>query len=119
MYLQGCWQAQADGRSVNAVMNDYAKMEKVARAQAGPPAAYDPQQFGQGNIYYGPALMWHELRKRIGNQAFWKLVRDWPARAPETNATYDQYVGWLVDRTHVDRQFFDDWLLSKTTPPRS
>ena len=119
MYLQGCWQAQADGRSVNAVMNDYAKLEKVARAQAGPPAAYDPQQFGQGNIYYGPALMWHELRKRIGDVEFWKIVRAWPARAPETNVTYDEYVDWLVRRTHVPRKFFDDWLLSPTTPPRS
>jgi aminopeptidase N len=119
MYLQGCWQAQVDGRSVDAVMHDYAKLEKVARAQSGPPAAYDPQQFGQGNIYYGPALMWHELRKRIGDTAFWKLVRDWPARAPETNVTYDEYLDWLVRRTHVNRNFFEDWLLSPTTPPRS
>ena len=119
MYLQGCWQAQADGRTVDAVMKDYAKLEAPARAQAGPPAAYDPQQFGQGNIYYGPALMWHELRKRIGDDAFWKLVRDWPARAPETNATFDQYLDWLVARTHVDRSFFEAWLLNPTTPKRS
>jgi aminopeptidase N len=119
MYLQGCWQAQADHRPVEAVMDDYAKLEKIARLRSGPPAAYDPQQFGQGNIYYGPALMWDELRKKIGDPAFWSLVRAWPARAPETNATYDQYVGWLVRRTHVPRTFFDAWLLSPTTPPRS
>jgi aminopeptidase N len=119
MYLQGCWQAEADGRSVDAVMNDYAKLEVKARAQAGPPAAYDPQQFGQGNIYYGPALMWHELRKKIGDDAFWKLVRAWPARTPETNVTFHQYLDWLVRRTHVDRSFFESWLLSPTTPHRS
>ena len=119
MYLQGCWQAQADGRTVDAVMNDYADLEPAMRAKAGPPAAYDPTQFGAGNIYYGPALMWHELRKKIGDDAFWKLVRDWPARDPETNADRDEYLDWLVDRTHVDRAFFEDWLLSPTTPARS
>jgi len=119
MYLQGCWQAQADGRSVDSVMDDYATAEATDRAQAGPPAAYDPTQFGNGNIYYGPALMWHELRKRIGDDAFWTMVRDWPARKPETNATRDDYLDWLVDQTHVDRSFFDDWLLSPTTPARS
>ena len=75
MYLQGCWQAEADGRSVDAVMDDYASFEDNLRAKAGPPAAYDPAQFGEGNIYYGPALMWHELRKRIGDDAFWDVVR--------------------------------------------
>jgi aminopeptidase N len=119
MYLQGCWQAEADGRTVDAVMDEYATFEPDMRATSGPPAAYDPKQFGEGNIYYGPALMWHELRKKIGDDAFWKVVRDWPARDPGTNADRDDYLDWLVDRTHVDRSFFEDWLLSPTTPPRS
>ena len=89
------------------------------RAKSGPPAAYDPAQFGAGNIYYGPALMWHELRKKIGDDAFWKVVRKWPARDPETNADRDEYLAWLVRRTHVDRSFFEDWLLGPTTPARS
>jgi len=101
------------------VMDDYAEFESKLRASAGPPAAYDPQQFGAGNIYYGPALMWHELRKKLGDDAFWKVVKDWPGRDPETNATREEYLGWLVDQTHVDRSFFDDWLLSPTTPARS
>ena len=119
MYLQGCWEAEADGRSVDAVMDDYASFEDDLRAKAGPPAAYDPAQFGEGNIYYGPALMWHELRKKIGDDAFWDVVRRWPARDPETNASRVEYLDWLVAETHVDRSFFEDWLLSPTTPPRS
>ena len=119
MYLQGCWQAEDDGRTVDAVMDDYAVAEAAMRAKSGPPAAYDPKQFGDGNIYYGPALMWHELRKQIGDDAFWKVVRKWPGRDPETNASRDEYLDWLVARTHVDRSFFDDWLLSPTTPERS
>jgi len=119
MYLQGCWQAEADGRSVDAVMDEYASFEPAMRAENGPPADYDPATFGEGNIYFGPALMWHELRKRIGDDAFWKVVKDWPGRDPETSSNRDEYLDWLVDQTHVDRSFFEGWLLSPTTPARS
>jgi aminopeptidase N len=119
MYLQGCWQAEQDGRSVDAVMDEYAGLEVAMRAQSGPPAAYDSRQFGEGNIYYGPALMWHELRKKVGDQTFWQVVRDWPAHEPGTNADRDEYLAWLVEHTGVDRSFFEDWLLSPTTPERS
>ncbi len=119
MYLQGCWVAEQDGVTVDSVMDAYAADELDMRAKSGPPAAYDPTQFGEGNIYYGPALMWHELRKQVGDDKFWQVVRDWPAREPATNADRDEYLGWLVDQTGVDRSFFDDWLLSPTTPPRA
>ena len=37
MYLQGCWQAEADGRSVDAVMDEYATFEaRCARRRARP-----------------------------------------------------------------------------------
>ena len=119
MYLQGIWQAEQDGRSADEVMDDYASFESAMRAESGPPADYDPTQFGEGNIYYGPALMWHELRKQIGDDAFFEVVRDWPARDPESNAGRDDYLPWLVEHTGVPRSFFDDWLLSPTTPERS
>jgi aminopeptidase N len=119
MYLQGCWQAEQDGVSLDSVMDDYASFEGSMRSASGPPAAYDPTEFGEGNVYYGPALMWHELRTRIGDEKFWQVVRDWPARHPEGNASRDEYLSWLVEHTGVDRSFFDDWLLSPTTPERS
>ena len=43
--------------------------------RAGPPANYDPATFGEGNIYYLPALMWDQLRRRIGDDRFWPLVQ--------------------------------------------
>ena len=119
MYLQGIWQAEQDGRSADEVMDEYASFEMVMREESGPPAAYDPTQFGEGNVYYGPALMWHELRKQIGDELFFQVVRDWPARDPDTNAGRHVYLPWLVEQTGVDRSFFDDWLLSPTTPERS
>ncbi|NHA01408.1 hypothetical protein G5V59_20485 [Nocardioides sp. W3-2-3] len=60
MYLQGMWEAEQEGVPVADKMDQWADFEASLRASAGPPAAYDPKQFGDGNIYYGPALMWQE-----------------------------------------------------------
>jgi aminopeptidase N len=119
MYLQGMWQAEDEDRSVDEVMDEWAIFEPDLRHDSGPPGAYDPTQFGAGNIYYGPALMWHELREQIGDDTFFKVLRKWPSFESERNAGRDDYLPWLVEQTGVDRAFFDDWLLSPTTPDRS
>ena len=76
MYLQGCWQAEArrpHGRRGDGRLRRGSRV-RCARRRARPRRT-TRTQFGEGNIYYGPALMWHELRKRIGDDAFWKVVR--------------------------------------------
>jgi aminopeptidase N len=119
MYLQGVWEAEQQGTSVDSVMDEWASFEPALRAQSGPPGDYDPEQFGEGNVYYSPALMWHELRKQIGDDLFWEIARAWPEENENENAGRADYLPWLVDRTGVELAFFEDWLLSPTTPERS
>ena len=59
--------------------------------------------------------MWHELRQRLGDDAFWEMVRAWPARDPETNADRDDYP--LVDEETGETPFFDAWLLGADHAP--
>ncbi len=119
LYLQGVWQAEHQGQSVDALMDYWATIEPPMRREAGPPANYDPRMFGSGNIYYGPALMWDELRHKVGEQKFWSLVRAWPRAHDDGNASYADITAWWSQRTGLDLQpFFDAWLLSRTSPPR-
>ncbi|KQW47855.1 hypothetical protein ASC77_15660 [Nocardioides sp. Root1257] len=120
MFLQGAWMAQDQGTSIESVMDTWATAEPELREQYGPPADYDPEAFGASNIYYGPALMWDELRKRLGDKEFWRLVRAWPAAHAYGNADYDDITSWWSDQTGQDLSgFFHDWLLGETSPPRS
>ena len=120
MYLQGAWMADAQGTTIESVMDQWAKVEPQLRSDFGPPADYDPAAFGAGNVYYGPALMWDELRKRLGDDEFWALVRDWPAAHDNGNAGYADITTWWSEQTGEDLSgFFDDWLLGETTPDRS
>ncbi len=119
MYVQGMWEADQAGIPVDRVMDEWATFEDDERLNAGPPADYDPDKFGSGNIYYSPALMWHELRQRIGDELFFETMRAWPAANDNGNAGRDDYLPWLEKQTGEELSaFFDDWLLGQTTPPR-
>ena len=119
MYLQGMWEAESTGITIDEQMDAYAATEATSRAESGPPAAYDPGEFGEGNIYYGPALMWHELRERIGDDAFFSIVRDWPTARDNRSAGRDDYWAWLEKETGEElTAFLDAWLLGAETPPR-
>ena len=96
-----------------------AAFEKQLRASAGPPAAYDAGKFGDGNIYYGPALMWQELRERIGDDSFFQVLREWPASQENGNADRHEYWAWIEKTTGEElTSFFEDWLLGEQTPQR-
>lgn len=117
MYLQGWWQAEQSGISVAEMVAGWTAQESDERSAAGPPGDYDPDQFGAGNIYYGPALMWQELRERIGDEAFLELIRGWPQSRENQNADTSTYRRWIERRTGLDLEdFFDDWLLGRTSP---
>jgi aminopeptidase N len=113
------WEAERARITIEAQMDLYAATEVGARAESGPPAAYDRGEFGEGNIYYGPALMWHELRERIGDDEFFRLVREWPTARDNRSTDRDDYWSWLEEQTGEELSaFFDAWLLGETTPPR-
>ncbi len=120
LYLaEGVWNAETHGLDLEQVMDDFAVLERGMRLEAGPPGDYDPRKFGDGNIYYGPALMWHELRGMIGERRFWAMVRKWPTVHAEGNPTRKQYLDWVEEETGEElTAFFDAWLMGKQTPPR-
>jgi len=117
LYLQGLWQAEHDHLPVRALMARWARAEPQMRRESGPPADYDPATFGAGNVYYGPALMWDQLRRRLGDERFWAVVRAWPKAHEEANASYDDLTDFWSERTGTDlHPFFDSWLLGATSP---
>lgn len=120
MYLQMNFEADLDKRRLADVVDSYAAAEPGYRAEGGPPAAYDPTKFGVGNIYVSPAIMWHELRLKIGDERFWAMVKAWPKVHAEGNATRAEYLAWVEEETGEElTAFFDAWLLGKTSPKRS
>ncbi|MDF1604267.1 M1 family metallopeptidase [Nocardioides sp. YIM 152315] len=120
MFLQATWQDQLQDQPIEQTMDYWAELDAQLREDYGPPANYDADAFGGSNVYTSPALMWDELRKRIGDDLFWRLVRDWPAAHDNGNADYDDITAWWSEQSGEDLSgLFDDWLLGETTPERS
>ena len=118
LYLQGLWQAQHDHVPERALMARWARLEPQMRRESGPAADYDPATFGEGNVYYSPALMWDQLRRRLGDERFWSIARAWPRAHEDGNASYDDITAFWSRRAGADlRPVFDAWLLGTTSPP--
>ncbi len=78
MYLQALWESEELGVDLETTLDEWADQDQDLRDDGGPPADFDPAMFAARNIYYLPALMWDEIRDRVGDETFWRLVRAWP-----------------------------------------
>lgn len=117
MYLQAMWESERYNVGLQVILDDWADFAQETRDQSGPPAAYDPVAFGEGNVYYLPALMWDQVRDRLGDDTFWELARAWPQENDNGNSSYDEITAWWSERSGEDLQpLFDDWLLGEDTP---
>ena len=114
MYLQLIWHAEDTAVPLDQILQQAARTERRSRKVNGPPADYDPETFGETQVYYGPALMWDQVRRRVGDETFWEMVRAWPSPTPTAAATRDDYLAWVEEQTGAElSDLFDGWLLAK------
>ncbi len=117
MYFQAMWESENAGYPLRIRISEWLRIDQEARDQAGPPAAYDPTTFGEGNIYFLPGLMWHQLREDIGDKRFFRLAKAWPRARDNDNSSYRDITAWWSEKTGRNlKPHFDAWLLSETTP---
>jgi len=118
LYLaEGSWTADHTGKSFDGILHGWDIGAPFMREMWGPPARYAPESFGEGNVYYVPALMWDLVRQRVGDEEFWRLVREWPATHRFTSQDRDTLVAWWSRRTGEDlRPLFHAWLLGRRQP---
>ena len=114
---EGRWTAHHDGESLDDDLAQWAPIAGLIRHENGPPAAYDPGDFGEINVYLIPALMWDTLSHRLGQQRFDTLIAKWPATHRHVSSSRAELVRWWSKKTHRDlRPFFHRWLLGKREP---
>ena len=118
LYLaEGSWTADHGPDSLNRILHGWNVQASFMRSMWGPPARYHPGSFGEGNVYYLPALMWDEVRQRVGTAEFWRLAREWLTTHRFTSQDRDTVVAWWSRRTGQDlRPLFHAWLLAAHQP---
>ncbi len=118
LYLaEGNWTADHGPESFNQILHDWSIQASFMRAQWGPPAHYRPGSFGEGNVYYIPALMWDLVRQRVGTDEFWRLARAWLATHRFTSQDRDTVAAWWSRQSGQDlKPLFHAWLLGPHQP---
>ncbi|GAA1477180.1 M1 family metallopeptidase [Nocardioides aestuarii] len=117
MYLQAMWESENGGLALDERMDQWAAGGQALRDETGPPAAYDAAKFAEPNVYYLPAVMWHDVRGEIGDRTFFRLMKEWPASRDNGNADYDEIVAWWSDESGTDlAPLFRAHLLGRTQP---
>lgn len=115
--IQKRFEAEREGRTLDEVLAEYQPFESDMRRQTGPPGDPDPAQFGESIVYYGPALMWNDLRGQIGDEEFWRLVRAWPRVDDDGSVGRAEYLEWWGEQTGRELGgFFEAWLMGDTAP---
>ncbi len=68
-------------------------------------------------VYKRGALTLHVLRRRIGDESFFALLRDWTTRYRHGTAVTDDFTGLAANYAHESlRPLWDAWLYSTRVP---
>jgi aminopeptidase N len=117
MYLQLLWSDDVGLLDYDEQIAEWTALDSQMRSEYGPPGAYFEDEFASSNVYYSGAVMLHQIRQRIGDEAFFDALKAWPAEHEFGNANRDEFVAWISDRTGTDLgPLIDAWLTSPTTP---
>ena len=77
-----------------------------------------PEDMFDDRVYKRGALTLHVLRRRIGDENFFALLRDWTARHWHGTAVTDDFTGLAANYADTSlRQMWDAWLYSTDLPP--
>lgn len=68
-------------------------------------------------VYTGGALLFHALRLRVGEDAFFNILRSYADRYQYGNASTDDFITLAEEISGEElREFFDAWLYSADLP---
>ncbi|SCL19565.1 Peptidase family M1 [Micromonospora nigra] len=112
-YAEWLWEEHDGGRSAQRIF----EAQYAATDWSRPTLDPGPGQLFGTAVYRRGALTVHALRRTVGDDAFFRVLRTWTAQRRDDNATTDDFV------THAERvsgrdlgPFFDAWLSGTTAP---
>jgi aminopeptidase N len=118
IYFQMLWEIDRQGADLDRTLRRWWDDEQDTRRRAGPAGNYDKRLFGEHNVYYGPGLMLHELRRLLGDPLFFAMAHDWVQHHRHTNQDRASFTSWASAYTGRDlAPIIDKWLDSPTVPP--
>ncbi len=118
-YGEGLWLEHTQGSDalndwVKSLYSDVNTYREYMSAPGDPPA----DNLFNGGVYEWGGLTLHALRLKVGDEAFFEILKTYYARHADGNATTDDFIAVAEEVSGQDlKQFFTDWLYSGVLPP--
>lgn len=116
-YAEWLWSEHSGGPTTDEWATHYYRRlaespEDLVLADPGPRDMFDDRVYKRG------AMTLHALRRRIGDDNFFALLRDWTARYRHSTAVTDDFTGLASNYADESlRPLFSAWLYSEALPP--
>jgi len=113
-YSEWLWRTRGQGvDAVTAIANE----QKNSYQQTGMIGQPSPNNIYSNDSYTGGALVAHALRLKVGDEAFFKILRTYQARYRYGNAGTQEFIAVAEEVSGQDlSSFFDSWLMQTTLP---
>lgn len=112
-YSQYLWAEQNPAFDIDAAMRSFSGVPDIAVPPGTPPV----DDLFHSTIYLRGALTLHSLRRDVGDQVFFDIVRTWIETYGGANATTEEFVALAEAEAGKDLgEFFDAWLYANGLP---
>ena len=82
-----------------------------------PPGAPGPKKLFSAAVYFRGGLTLEALHEKLGDAAFFGILRDWAALHRYGNGTTQQFIALAEDESGISlSHFFDVWLFEPRKP---
>jgi aminopeptidase N len=102
---------------------EHKNLDDRYRAQVGKDQLFAGKLYDMGAgkeftaVYTKGPMALHALRRQIGEDAFNQVLREWPAKHKDGNATWPEFEEFVQQAAHQDlRGFFDAWFRDTKRP---
>ncbi|WP_428963588.1 M1 family metallopeptidase [Micromonospora fluostatini] len=116
-YAEWLWNEHDGGPSVQQAFDThYAGV--AAEVWQTPPGRPGPQNLFSTSVYQRGGMTVHALRLAVGDEAFFRILKAWPAQKRDANGTTADFVA-LAEKTSGKQldALFDAWLYGTDKPP--
>jgi aminopeptidase N len=123
-YAEALWAKEAYGKeaaesTLRRQMSSFANATRTPDGRGVLIGDPGPDHLFTEVAYAGGALVLDDLRQRIGDEDFFRLLQEWAARYRHGNATTDDFIALAEEVSGEDLDaFFTDWLYTPWTPER-
>ncbi|MEV6547601.1 M1 family metallopeptidase [Streptomyces sp. NPDC051597] len=117
-YAEWLWSEDHGGRSAQAHFDEvYAKPDDDEVWDFPPAEPPSAARISNKPVYERGAMVVHRIRRAVGDDAFYDLVQGWTKRYRHANASTEDFVRFVEERSDEDlTDLWDTWLYGEGKP---